>query len=80
MVDIYKWYRCTEDKPPRKGEYLLLVGTKTIFGFHHTKIVLSKWNGHCWNVEGSHIRWAYITKKNKDLYRIGNTTETVRVI
>lgn len=71
MKDIDRWKICSNEEPPRRGRYLLLVG-KPIgnAGYFQTGVIECLWNGKVWDTieDFAKISWKYIKPGDIDKY------------
>lgn len=80
MVNINIWYKC-ENKPKKKGYYVLLVGmrAKNVGHWDETTILICYWNGRSWTTpEGfKPYKWRYVVKGRDDRHPIIDKRESV---
>lgn len=79
MVDIKRWYNFINEKPNKKGKYLVLVGLPNkMAGYTELGIVESVWNGNRWDVDPNYIicKWKY--KKPGEIDKYPDFNKNVR--
>ena len=63
MVDMKRWYKCTDQNPKQKGKYLLMVGVRSkVAGHTVIGVIEAYWTGREWDVDNSYalFQWKHI--------------------
>lgn len=71
MVDINRLYKCKDQNPKKKGEYMLIASKKSVIGNWHTLYTFNAdWNGHKWNIPDNYkpVEWKFLRPEDIEKY------------
>ena len=80
MVDMKRWYKCNEQNPKQKGQYLLMVGVRSKAGGHTIiGVIEADWTGKKWDVNNNYVLFQWKYKKQGEINKYPNFEENRRI-